>query len=145
MYLDVKSNTFGELNQIGMEGDEWTELTGHYLFRNEDDAYEGGLRALQLVKDKLVHSPHEVELNGVAFEDERAQYVFREEAVNLLLAKTMGRWARPCYMSTYRSLFTRSIKPNNILYICCPHGTVATSVSHSPQVRVGLFLKEQTR
>jgi hypothetical protein len=41
------------------------------------------------VKGKLVQSPHEVEQNGVtfeAFEDERAQYVFREEAGNLLLA-----------------------------------------------------------
>jgi hypothetical protein len=88
IYFDVKNDDLGELNQIEVEGADWTEFTGQCLSGKKRDAYVGERSALQLMKGKVVRNPHQVELDGLtpqAFEDQRKQYAFREKAGNLLL------------------------------------------------------------
>jgi hypothetical protein len=89
MYFDVKSGDLDQLKQIKLEGAQWSAWTGICLNNKEETVYRGeGRSALQLVIGKLVHNPHEVELDGAtteAFDDNRKQYCFRNAAGNMLL------------------------------------------------------------
>lgn len=83
-----RSASLHELNQIELEGNDWTTFTQLCLRGKMRDAYKAECSALQLVKGMLVHNPHEVELNGAKsqmFEDRRTQYAFRGQAGDLLL------------------------------------------------------------
>jgi hypothetical protein len=89
VYFDVTNEDLDELTQTELEGDEWTEFTGHCLREKYQIAYAGERSDLQLVKGKLVRKSHEVEHEGVPpeeFEDNRKQYAFRKDAGNLLIA-----------------------------------------------------------
>eukprot|EP00978_Attheya_sp_CCMP212_P025667 scaffold83036_cov39-Attheya_sp.AAC.1 len=90
IYFDVLEGDLDELHHTELEGKEWTEMTGKCIRGKFEAAYEDEeCNALQLVSGKLVHNPHQVDLEGAtaeAFEDNRKQYAFRNEAGNLLLA-----------------------------------------------------------
>jgi hypothetical protein len=88
IYFDVENDDLAELNQVELEGDNWTEFTELCLQRKQRFAYQGGRSALELVKGKLVQNPHDVEIDGTTpevFQDNRKQYAFRKETGNLLL------------------------------------------------------------
>eukprot|EP00978_Attheya_sp_CCMP212_P009910 scaffold23644_cov53-Attheya_sp.AAC.2 len=80
IYFDVDNDHLAKLNQVELEGDDWTEFTELCLQRKGRFAYQGEHSALELVKGKLVHNPHEVEVYGATsdlFHDKRKQYAFR--------------------------------------------------------------------
>jgi hypothetical protein len=88
IYFDVENDDLAELNQVELEGDNWTEFTELCLQRKQRFAYQGGRSALELVKGKLVQNPHDVEIDGTTpevIQDNRKQYAFRKETGNLLL------------------------------------------------------------
>jgi hypothetical protein len=92
IYFDVKIDDLNKLNKIELAArDDWAEFTGHCLsgYKRQDEfSFAGDRSALQLVKDKLVHNTHEVQVQGATaeeFEDGRMQYAFRGQAGGLLL------------------------------------------------------------
>jgi hypothetical protein len=50
IYFDVTNEDLDELTQTELEGDGWTQLTGHCLGGKYLSAYAGEMMALQLVK-----------------------------------------------------------------------------------------------
>jgi hypothetical protein len=105
IYFDVNNDDVNELDQVELEGDEWTQFTGRCLEEGDDDLYKDR-DDLQLVKGKFVHNPHEVQLKRVTseeFEDERMQYAFRHQAGDLLLAnkENMGVALFDVYMPDF--------------------------------------------
>jgi hypothetical protein len=88
IYFDGENNDLAQLNQVELEGNDWTEFTKLCLRRKQRVAYKGERSALKLVKGKLVHNPHDVVLDGATpgvFQDNCKQYAFREKTGNLLL------------------------------------------------------------
>mmetsp|Transcript_29367 Transcript_29367/g.53792 ORF Transcript_29367/g.53792 Transcript_29367/m.53792 type:complete len:121 (-) Transcript_29367:406-768(-) len=88
--LGIIPGRFEPIGDFGPAGEEWIMMTGKCITDKFEAAYEDEERsALQLVSGKLVPNSHQVELEGAtaeAFEDNRKQYAFRNEAGNLLLA-----------------------------------------------------------
>ena len=63
-YFVAENENLTSLNHIEPEGEDWKVFTEKCLKDKEQDTYKGDRSDLQFIKGKLVHNPHDVELNG---------------------------------------------------------------------------------